>query len=38
MKGIADATATIDSAEKTTVNMIDFTPTTGGEKPLTING
>jgi hypothetical protein len=29
MKG---ATAEIDSAEKTTVYMVDFTPTTGGEE------
>jgi len=26
------AAGTIDSAEKTTVYMIDYTPTTGGEK------
>lgn len=32
MKGMEGATATIDSAEKTTVYMIDFTPTSGGEK------
>lgn len=32
MEGMKGATAEIDSAEKTTVYMIDFTPTTGGEK------
>ncbi|RHW37388.1 DUF1541 domain-containing protein [Neobacillus notoginsengisoli] len=32
MKGMKGATATIDSAEKTTVYMVDFTPTTGGDK------
>ena len=32
MTGMKDAKATIDFAEKTTVYMIDFTPTTGGEK------
>lgn len=32
MEGMDGVTATIDSAEKTTVYMIDFTPTTGGEK------
>jgi hypothetical protein len=32
MKGMMGATGTIDSAEKTTVYMIDYTPTTGGEK------
>jgi hypothetical protein len=32
MKGMKGALATIDSAEKTTVYMIDYTPTTGGEK------
>ncbi len=32
MEGMDGATAEIDSAEKTTVYMIDFTPTTGGEK------
>lgn len=32
MKGMEGATAVIDSAEKTTVYMIDYTPTTGGEK------
>lgn len=32
MKGMQGAVATIDSAEKTTVYMIDYTPTTGGEK------
>ncbi|PAV30667.1 hypothetical protein CIL05_06075 [Virgibacillus profundi] len=32
MKGMNGATATIDSAEDTTVYMVDFTPTTGGEK------
>ncbi|MGG0667060.1 YdhK family protein [Lederbergia citrisecunda] len=32
MKGMKGATAEIDSAEKTTVYMIDYTPTTGGEK------
>ena len=32
MKGMNGATATIDSAEDTTIYMVDFTPTTGGEK------
>ncbi|MGX1373318.1 hypothetical protein RKD56_000398 [Priestia megaterium] len=32
MKGMKGAKATIDSAEKTTVYMVDYTPTTGGEK------
>lgn len=32
MEGMKDAKATIDFGEKTTVYMIDFTPTTGGEK------
>lgn len=32
MKGMDGAAAVIDSAEKTTVYMVDFTPTTGGEK------
>jgi CheY-like chemotaxis protein len=32
MKGMEGATLEIDSAEQTTVYMIDFTPTTGGEK------
>lgn len=32
MEGMVEATVTIDSAEKTTVYMIDFTPTTGGEE------
>jgi len=32
MKGMNGATATIDSAENITVYMVDFTPTTGGEK------
>ncbi|MDN7243865.1 YdhK family protein [Planococcus shenhongbingii] len=31
MEGMDGATATIDSTENTTVYMIDFTPTTGGE-------
>jgi hypothetical protein len=31
MKGMMGATGSIDSAEKTTVYMIDYTPTTGGE-------
>ena len=34
MEGMDGATATIDVAEETTVYMIDFTPTTGGE-PVT---
>lgn len=34
MEGMDSATATIDSVEETTVYMIDFTPTTGGE-PVT---
>lgn len=32
MKGMKGAIAEIDSAEKTTVYMIDYMPTTGGEK------
>ncbi|MDX1805836.1 MAG: YdhK family protein [Paenisporosarcina sp.] len=32
MKGMDGASAEIDSAEPTTVYMIDYTPTTGGEK------
>lgn len=32
MEGMEGATATIDSAEQTTVYMVDYTPTTGGEK------
>lgn len=32
MKGMEGATAKIDSAEKTTVYMINFTPTTGGKE------
>lgn len=32
MKGMKGAIAEIDAAEKTTVYMIDYTPTTGGEK------
>jgi len=32
MEGMMGAAGTIDSAEKTTVYMIDYTPTTGGEK------
>lgn len=32
MKGMKGATAVIDSAQQTTVYMIDFTPTNGGEK------
>ncbi len=32
MDGMKGATATIDSAEKTTVYMVDFVPTTGGEE------
>ncbi|MFD0770344.1 DUF1541 domain-containing protein [Bacillus sp. CGMCC 1.60114] len=32
MKGMMGAKGTIDSAEKTTVYMIDYTSTTGGEK------
>ena len=31
MPGMKGATATVDSAEHTTVYMIDYTPTTGGE-------
>jgi Protein of unknown function (DUF1541) len=34
MEGMKGAAATIDSAEQTTVYMVDFTPTTGG-KPVT---
>jgi hypothetical protein len=32
MEGMEGAKATIDSAEKTTVYVVDYTPTTGGEK------
>lgn len=32
MEGMKGSKATIDSAEKTTVYMVDYTPTTGGEK------
>lgn len=32
MKGMEGAKATIDSAKQTTVYMIDYTPTTGGEE------
>ncbi len=32
MKGMKGATAVIDSTEQTTVYMVDYTPTTGGEK------
>jgi len=32
MKGMKGAIAVIDSAEQTTVYMVDYTPTTGGEK------
>lgn len=32
MEGMDGATAEIDSAEKTTVYMVDYTPTTSGEK------
>ena len=32
MKGMKGAEATIESGKKTTVYMIDYTPTTGGEK------
>lgn len=32
MKGMKGAKAIVDSSEKTTVYMIDYTPTTGGEK------
>lgn len=32
MEGMKDATVTIDAAEQTTVYMIDFTSTTGGEE------
>lgn len=32
MKGMNGATAVIDSAVETTVYMVDFTPTTGGDK------
>ncbi|WP_229683021.1 YdhK family protein [Virgibacillus oceani] len=32
MKGMDGATAEIDSAKKTTVYMVDYMPTTGGEK------
>jgi hypothetical protein len=32
MKGMNGATATIDSAEQTTLYMVDYTPSTGGEK------
>lgn len=32
IEGMDSATAKVDSAEKTTVYMVDFTPTTGGEE------
>ncbi|MDN4525515.1 YdhK family protein [Fictibacillus fluitans] len=32
MKGMKGASAVIESSEKTTVYMVDYTPTTGGEK------
>lgn len=32
MKGMNGATATIQSGKKTTIYMVDYTPTTGGEK------
>ena len=32
MEGMGGVTAEIDSAEKMTVYMVDFTPTTGGEE------
>jgi hypothetical protein len=32
MEGMKGVTAVIDSAEQTTVYMVDYTPTTGGEK------
>ncbi|KOO50766.1 YdhK family protein [Priestia koreensis] len=32
MKGMKGAEATVDSAEKTTVYMVDYNPTTGGKK------
>lgn len=32
MEGMKDAEATIDSVVKTTIYMVDFTPTTGGDK------
>jgi uncharacterized protein YceK len=32
MEGMDDASASIDTAEQTTVYMVDYTPTTGGEK------
>ncbi|MFJ7308014.1 YdhK family protein [Peribacillus frigoritolerans] len=32
MEGMKGAVAEVESAEKTTVYMVDFTPTTGGEK------
>ncbi|MFP3490988.1 YdhK family protein, partial [Staphylococcus sp. SIMBA_130] len=32
MKGMDGAVAKIDSAEETTVYMVDFVPTTGGEE------
>lgn len=31
MKGMDDVTATVDLAKQTTVYMIDYTPTNGGE-------
>ncbi|MEK5069725.1 YdhK family protein [Sporosarcina sp. FSL K6-1508] len=34
MEGMKGAKAEIDSAEKTTVYMVDYTPTTGGEKVM----
>ncbi|KSU83865.1 Protein of unknown function [Fictibacillus enclensis] len=32
MKGMKDASAIIESSEKTTVYMVDYTPTTGGKR------
>ncbi len=32
MEGMDGATATVDSTEETTVYMVDFVPTTGGEE------
>jgi hypothetical protein len=32
MEGMKGATAEIDSAEETTVYMVDYTPTNGGEE------
>ncbi|OXS77815.1 YdhK family protein [Domibacillus enclensis] len=34
MEGMEGATAEIDSAEETTIYMVDYTPTTGGEKVI----